>query len=376
MDNMKIAIMGAGLSGLACAITLEQNGISPTIFEARGDVEDRFINGEIFLNTLNAPINDILAHCSENYNIYLQPVGNIKELIVYSENEKATIKGDLGFNVIRGRRRDSLGHQMKNQLRSKINYNSQYTYEELLEKYTHVVLATGDGAYSEKLGNYKRHLTVSLKGAIVKGKFDRYTTMAWLDNSFAPMGYSYLIPMSNTEANIVIAYPDYPENQQFDINLLWEKFYHRVQEDIQQTLKIVDGFQIRNYVIGNCNKPRIGNTFFVGNCFGAIMPFLGFGQHAAIITGVYAAYDLCGKGTYEELVKILDKSYSNSLAMRRVMEKLDNEKFDTIVRTLNGYIGKILLDYNKVDILSIIGSILKPFVDTRDEANASSKNSE
>ncbi len=32
---MNVAIMGAGLSGLACAITLEKMGVTPTIFEKR-----------------------------------------------------------------------------------------------------------------------------------------------------------------------------------------------------------------------------------------------------------------------------------------------------------------------------------------------------
>lgn len=46
---MKVAIMGAGLSGLACAIRLEQLGIYPDIFEKRGSIGDRFVNGEVLL---------------------------------------------------------------------------------------------------------------------------------------------------------------------------------------------------------------------------------------------------------------------------------------------------------------------------------------
>ncbi|MCR3922120.1 MAG: NAD(P)-binding protein, partial [Firmicutes bacterium] len=94
---MKIAIMGAGLSGLACAITLEQNGLFPDIFEHRRVVGDRFVNGEILLSLLNRPVLDSIAYFSEKHNIYLHPTANIKKLLLHSEQQQATIEGHLGF---------------------------------------------------------------------------------------------------------------------------------------------------------------------------------------------------------------------------------------------------------------------------------------
>jgi len=55
---MDIAIMGAGLSGLSCAMTLEKNGISPTIFEKRSQIGDRFVNGEVLLSIFAFPVHD------------------------------------------------------------------------------------------------------------------------------------------------------------------------------------------------------------------------------------------------------------------------------------------------------------------------------
>ncbi|WP_026477604.1 NAD(P)/FAD-dependent oxidoreductase [Alkaliphilus transvaalensis] len=359
---MKIAIMGGGLSGLACGFMLEKEGIKYDLFEAREGVDDRFRNGEIFLSILNTPIDDCISYFSEEFGIYLQPVGHIKELHIYSEKEKAIIKGSLGFNVARGRSEDSIVNQLKNQIKTPIHYHSKYTYEALLKEYTHVVIATGDGAYSEALGNYKTNLTVTLKGLIVEGEFDRYTSIAWLDNRFAPKGYGYLIPLSNTEANVVLAYPDYPENDDVDSNQLMRDFIEKVQLDLNQKLKEVDGFQVTKYMIGHCLKPRIGNTFFVGNCFGAIMPFLGFGQFSAIMTGIYAAYDLAGKGKYEDSIVNLKKSYENSLVLRKGMEKLDNKKFDLMVKGLNNELGDRLLGMTNINLLEIISKVLKPFI--------------
>jgi len=357
---MKIAIMGAGLSGLACAITLERHGVYPTIFEKRREVDDRFINGEVFLDALNPPILDSFKYISEELKIFLQPVGHISKMVFFSENENATINGRIGFNNIRGRHPHSIVKQMENQIRSKINFNSKYTYEDLLNEYTHIVLATGDGAYSSKMKNYKVDFTVSLKGAIVKGDFDRYTACAWANNDYAPKGYSYLIPLSEKEANIVIAYPDFPENNAKDIENLFNKFHLRAQLDLNQKLDIIDGFQIRNYIIGHSLNPRLGNTFFIGNCFGSIMPFMGFGQFAAILTGVYAAYDLLGKGNYEELVKPISNSYENSLELRKFMEKFNNKDYDRLVKSLDTFLGEAILDPDNIDYLRILSKLIKP----------------
>lgn len=362
---MKVAIMGAGLSGLSCALTLEKYGIQPTIFERRTEVDDRFINGEIFLSTLTMPIKDSIKYFSEEFGIFIQPIANIGRLIIFSENEKATIDGHLGFSVARGRQHNSISKQIANQVNSKIIYNSEFGYSDLINEYTHVILATGDGAYSENMKNYNTDFTVSLKGSIVVGKFDPYTTMAWLDNNLAPKGYGYLIPLSENEANIVIGYPDYPENNSLDSNILWDNFFNKVQRDLNQNLKVVDNFQITRYLVGHCKKGRIGNTFFVGNCHGSVMPFLGFGQFEAITTGVYAAYDLCGKGNYEQLVSNLNKSYNNSLILRKAMEKLDNKNLDMIVKKLNGYIGNKIFDCETINPLAFISNALKPFINIK-----------
>ncbi|MTI66649.1 MAG: NAD(P)/FAD-dependent oxidoreductase [Firmicutes bacterium] len=357
---MKVAIMGAGLSGLSCAITLEKYGIEPVIFEKRKKVGDRFVNGEIFLSTLTKPIDDPIAHLSEKYGVNLQPVGNIGKLNLYSENQKAEVKGELGFSTLRGRKKHSLEKQLQKQVKSKIVFKSKKTYEDLLKEYTHIIMATGDGAYVEKLRNYKTDFTVSLIGAIIKGKFDRYTAMAWLDNKIAPKGYGYLIPLSEKEANIVIGFPDYPENNKLDSENLRDKFFSRVCKDLKQEFKIIDTFKVSRYIIGHCNKPRIGNTFFVGNCFGSIMPFLGFGQFEALITGIYSAEDICGVRNYEKSVKFLNRSYDNSLVLRKTIEKFNNKQLDTLVNSMDGYLGEKVFNSKKLNTVGFISNILKP----------------
>lgn len=362
---MKVAIMGAGLSGLSCAITLEKNGISPTIFEKRSKVGDRFVCAEALLSVLHQPIDDFIAYFSEKHGIYLRPTSNIKELHVYSPNEHAVIHGHLGFVNIRGRESDSFEQQLATQVRSDITYNSENTYEELLRDFTHVVMATGDASYAMKVQDFQKDLSVSMKGATVEGEFNRYSVYVWLDDEIAPKGYGYLLPFSEKEANIVIAYPDYPENQAKDIDTLWDKFYHLVCQTLDQQPRITDQFQIREYIIGICRNPRIGNTFFTGNCFGAIMPFLGFGQLTATLTGVYAAHDLCRLGKYVELTKPSQASYQDSLVLRRAMEKMDNTAFDILVKGLSGYWGERIFNSRRLNPLKLMSYLLRPLVKQR-----------
>lgn len=359
---MNVAIMGAGLSGLACAITLEKYGISPTIFEKRSQVGDRFVNGEALLPLFNRPINDDYAYLAENHGIFLQPLANISQINLYSEARQGVISGHLGFINSRGREDESFEYQLFRQVKAKISFNSEYTYEQLLQDFTHVIMATGDAEYAVKVENFQVDLTCTLKGATVEGKFDRHHIGIWLDNNLAPQGYGFLLPYSEKEAVITIGYPDYPENRSLNLASLWDRFYTTVCKDFDQNLKITDQFEVNRYIMGLCKHPRLANTFFTGNCFGAMMPAFGFGQLSSILTGIYVAHDLCGKGNYEELVKPLTKSYHNSLLIRRAMEQLDNHKLDILVTLLNNRFSNHILTNKNFNPLKIASYILRPFI--------------
>jgi flavin-dependent dehydrogenase len=362
MLTMDIAIMGAGLSGLACAMTLEKNGITPTIYEKRDQIGDRFVNGEVLLSVFTRPVHDCIASLSEEFGIFLKPTANIQKIELFSKNETAIIEGQLGFTNIRGRQQDSFESQLGQQVQTKINFNSEKTYEQLLHDHTHIVMATGDGEYAKQTRNYREDLTVSIKGVSVEGTFDMYSVMAWIDYDLAPYGYCFLIPFSEKEANISIAIPDYPAKNPININELWERFYPKVCEQLKQKLPITDQFEINKYQIGICRSARIGNTFYVGNCFGTMMPFMGFGQYAAILSGVYAAYDLCGLGKYEELMQPLRQSYENSLVLRRAMEQLSNENLDLIMKGLQGYWGEKIFQTKTLNPLKLASYLLRPYI--------------
>lgn len=341
---MSVAIMGAGLSGLSCAITLEKNGVEPMIFERRSRVGDRFVNGESMFSILNRPVKDSIGYLKDNYGIDLVPVSMVKKAVFHSKNQTGSIEGEIGYTNIRGRHENSYEAQLARQVKSKINFNSKYSYDELCKEFEYVILAPGDGAYASQMGNYRCDVTSTLKGVTVEGKFTPDTVDMWFNYDVIPKGYGYILPFSEKEANIVIAYPDYPNNIKLDINSMWDRFYSLVCRELRQDFRITDSFQISKYMMGICNKPVIEKTYFVGNCFGTISPGLGFGQFASMLTGIYAALDICGLGKYEELVKPLFENYNHSLSLRRFLEELDDGKLDALIRNLDNKLFDELID--------------------------------
>lgn len=359
---MQVAIMGAGLSGLCCAIILEKNGIEPTVFEKRRMPGDRFMNAEGIFNISNRPINNCLDYFRNEYGINLKPIDEIRKLTVYGPNTKALLHGNLGYSNLRGRHEESFESQLARQVKSKIILNSEYEYEDLVKDYTHVVLATGDAAYATKLNNFRVDLTINVRGATVDGEFKTDHIISWYNNEFAPKGYAYLMPYTEKEANISIAYPSYPDTTIEEINDLWDRFYTCAKRDVKQTLNITDKYEVKRYILGTCGKAKINNTYFTGNCFGSIMPAYGLGQFVAIFTGIYAALDICGKGDYEELTEPLKKSYESSLVLRKAMEKLDNSKLDLFVKAIdNSIASKMFGDGTEFDFFKAAGKMLKPF---------------
>ncbi len=364
---MSVAIMGAGISGLACAITLERYGIHPAIFENRCRVGDRFVNAEAMLGLVSRPYENCLAYISEKHKINLNGIGDIKKMVIHSRNEVGEVHGNIGIINIRGRHEQSFENQLVRQVKSEIHYNSKYSYEDLKNTYDDVVLATGDGEYASKLNNYRCDLMITIKGAAVEGHFPPNTTEIWFNDEFVPKGYAFLLPYSDAEANIVMAYPEYPENKELDLESMWQLFFSQVCKDTKQTLRVTDGFTVSQYMLGICKEPVLDNTYFTGNCFGALAPGAGFGQFVSMLTGIYAAQDICGLESYQKQTKPLIKNYENSLVIRRGLEKLDDNGFDACVRHMNdalvgSFLDKAVGGDTRIDWLKLLSFFLRPVI--------------
>ncbi|MCB2801561.1 NAD(P)-binding protein, partial [Listeria monocytogenes] len=85
MIVVRIAILGAGISGLSCAFRLEQLGFQGEIeiFEEKGGIGVGTVYAEFISEMFHRPLRDILTYLNHKYSLYLRPAQTIYGAINY-----------------------------------------------------------------------------------------------------------------------------------------------------------------------------------------------------------------------------------------------------------------------------------------------------
>jgi len=326
---MKVAILGAGLSGLSCAKHLEDNNIKPVIFERRHRVGERFPNMEAVMQLMHRPIIDPVVYVNKKYGLNLLPSGITHSLEIYSPNYKAVFTGfNLGYTSIRGNDDRSWECQLARQITAQIHYNSTVTWQELEKDFDWIVVATGDPAISRELGVWKTDTEAFLKGCIVKGKFDIGVAKIWLNNKLSKNCMVYSAPFSTSEASYcTVAIPSSPE----ELDKLWSRTVEELNiEPVPKT-----EFKFEEYKMGRVKSRQVGKILLTGAAGGFVEPFMGFGQIPSILSGIYAAESIITGKDYNKMTAWFNKHYDNSLILREYANTMDNDKFDKLISLLN-----------------------------------------
>lgn len=80
------------MSGLSCAITLEKQGVTPSVFENRSCIGDRYVNAESMFHVLNRPVKDCLPYLNKKYRITLNPITEVHKIVLHSKmNQEAEL---------------------------------------------------------------------------------------------------------------------------------------------------------------------------------------------------------------------------------------------------------------------------------------------
>jgi len=350
---MKVAILVAGLSGLACAKYLEDNNIVPVIYEKRHRVGERFPNMEAVMQLMHRPIKDPVIYLNKKYGINLLPAGLVHTLEIYSPNHKAIFTGfNLGYTSIRGHDDRSWECQLARQIKTEIHFNSTVTWQELEKDFNWIVIATGDPTVSRELGVWKTDVEAFLKGCIVKGKFDLGVSKIWLNTKLSKNCMVYFAPFDTNEASCCTAsIPSSPE----ELDILWSRIIEELNfEPVPQT-----EFKFEEYKLGSISTRQIGKILLAGAAGGFVDPFMGFGQIPSLLSGIYAAESIIKGKDYNKLTARFNKQYAYCLTLRKFADTLDNKGYDRLVSSLNLPAVSNIIANTNLPVLSLAAKAIR-----------------
>lgn len=348
---MKVAIIGAGLSGLCCAHELERNGITPEIFEERSRTGELFPHVSAMMELFIRPYRDPVQYLDKEFGIKLKPLYKMKKVEMRMPGIQRTVNGDLGYFFSRGQYKDSVEDQLTKLVKSKINYNVHANFDELCKKYDHVIVCTGNNKVARTLSLWDNLFHSYLRGAVVLGKFETDKLIMWFNKKYNDTGYAYLTPFNEEMASLVLIVRNIgPE----ELDDYWHLFWENGNFDY----KIIENFTLE-HSSGLVYPHKLDNIILAGNAGGFLEPFLGFGQINAIRSGVYAAQSITQGKDYEKLLQPLNTDVSRSTVLREYLNISSNRSINMVTwaATLPGM--KQLIYNSRLDVMKYGTGMLK-----------------
>lgn len=355
MRILKVAIIGAGVSGLSCALELEKYGVKPVIYEKNSFIGEMHPHVtaifDVIVRHIKDPKQDMIKYFKYQLGKEIQPLNPIYSVTHYAPNDTSTVTGNLGYFFKRGREKDSLKSQLYSQLKkTKIVFNHIADYNKLSKDYDKVVIATGNTNFTNELGCTYPLYSSMVRGAVVLGNFDPNRLVVWINNDYCKNGYAYLTPFNNERASLVLIVNDVDEKQ---IDYYWRKFLY--EEDIKYI--VTEEFRLKHET-GYIYPNKVGNVYLVGSARGGIEPFLGFGQMNSLVAGTLVARAIAEGKNYDKLLKNIDLGIRKMVEFRRAYNTLSNKGYDVIVPILGMTGVKQLIYDSNLDIAKIGGTIL------------------
>lgn len=322
---MKVAIIGAGIAGLACAIELEKLGITPEIYEQRYELGDLTTFPAAMLD-LGILASEQIHYLHKQYQLTIKPLDKIKRIILHSTNNKTTFAGQLGHFVEMGHSKNSLDNQLARGLKAKINFRKNVDYFKIKNNFDWVILADGSPSIPILLNIWQPTFQGWVRGENILGEFEPTKAEIWLDREFAREGYAYLAPFDKKSATLILLVNGISRQELHDY---WNTFIKRFETEPKGT-----GVFELEYQTGRVIKHQVDNTLVIGNAGGFVETMWGQGLVMSIISGIEAARCIVKGDNFEKKIKPLMKANQKLYKLHQSLNQLDNSGLDLLVKML------------------------------------------
>jgi len=152
---MKVAIIGAGISGLSCALELQKHGISAAIFEKKGVVADYLVDTAAILNLFGRVPGNLMNFLHKRYDIDIKPVFPVREVVMTTNNKEALVKGKLGYIFSREKLENSIENQLLSRLNVPVILDKYMSVNNIRDEFEYIVVATGESSEAKRLKIWK-----------------------------------------------------------------------------------------------------------------------------------------------------------------------------------------------------------------------------
>lgn len=353
---MKVAILGGGPAGLACALECERLGVQAELFERNPRVGWLWpsINfwPNIFYNNLG--FKDAREYVKTEFGTDFTVLNSTDSFIMKSAGKQASVTGTLGLTVARGTADESLENQFLRQInKTPIHYNYLGDYKALAKEHEYVVVATGRETEARNMGLWQDEGTITIIGSIAIGNFDINSSTIYFNTEYAGTGYGRLTPFNEHCATIELYIIGKPEMQAQE---LFQKF---IQMEKLDKLDYVYRNIPPPFTTGKVTNFQKDNVLLTGRAAGLTDRVLGVGAVEALISGTMAARAIANKEDYSSMIKPLQSHIESISSFRKNINTFTNEDFDKIVAILGTPVIKQAVYNTRIDLIGKAGTIMK-----------------
>lgn len=352
--NKRVAILGAGVSGLSCAFELEKHGIYADIFETNKHVSSRGFNHALgWISLMYRPVKDPMLYLEEKYDLPLRAMEEIRKVNFYTANNAATLTGKLGYIHMAGPDERGIVAQLKAFVKSPIHFNAIVNFRDLAQEYEHVVIATGSPEIPKLLGIWKTDVVGYVRGATVKGNFDPYTVVMWLNTDYAQHAYGYFVPWNDRKGSLII-------NNLEITNHASKRMFDKFMADIKWDIEFEE-FHETPHTIGHVKRHQIDNLYIVGLAGGFLDPLFAFGSIECIESGIAAARSIALGEDFTKQIHLWLRRNQQLLMMRRYVDKFKNEDFDRAFEVVKTPGFRSLVSKTNINIIYLLSKMANTF---------------